>query len=73
MSYILSTIKYNDSVINEYVGDRGTLVQEEQFDIFSSDNEKDNFLTYEEEYGSYKKENSQNLDNEVVEIIETVE
>ena len=34
MSYILSTIKFNDEVINKYIGSKGTVSQEEDFNIF---------------------------------------
>ncbi len=55
ISQILSTIKYNDAVINKYVGNKGEVYQEEKFNIFGSEIENDNFLKYEEEYGTYKE------------------
>jgi len=54
-SYILSTISFNDKVIEEYVGSKGTVTKEETFDIFDSKKESDSFLTYEKEYGTYKE------------------
>ena len=54
-SYILSTISFNDKVIEEYVGSKGTVTKEEAFDIFDSKKESDSFLTYEKEYGTYKE------------------
>lgn len=53
--YILSTVSYNDKVIDEYVGSKGTVTKEEAFDIFDSKKENDSFLTYEKEYGTYKE------------------
>lgn len=73
MCYILSTIKFNDEVIKEYVGVNSTVVQEEEFDIFSSKHENDNFLTYEKEYGTYKDDDLNDLDKEVVNDFETIE
>lgn len=73
MCYILSTIKFNDDVISEYVGVNSTIVQEEEFDIFSSKHENDNFLTYEKEYGTYKEDNLNDLDKEVINDFETIE
>jgi len=73
MCYILSTIKFNDEIINEHVGVNSTVVQEEEFDIFSSKHENDNFLTYEKEYGTYKNDDLNDLDKEVVNDFETIE
>lgn len=71
MCYILSTIKFNDSVIDEYIDEKGYVFKEESFDIFSSKSENDNFLTYKEEYGTYKGE-IEVEDNETLDI-ETLE
>lgn len=73
MCYVLSTIKFNDEVIKEYVGENSTIVQEEEFDIFSSKHENDNFITYEKEYGTYKEDNLNDLDKEVINDFETIE
>ena len=69
MSYVLSTINFNDKVIEEYVGNKGTVSQEESFDIFDSKKESDSFLKYEEEYGTYKEPII--IDDDVVDIDET--
>ena len=69
-SYILSTISFNDKVIDEYVGSKGTATKEEAFDIFDSKKESDSFLTYEKEYGTYKEPIVID-DNDVVDIEET--
>ena len=73
MCSILSSIKYNDSVINRYVGDNKTVLQEERFDIFDSNIENDNFLKYESEYGTYKEKIDVSKDNDVVDVDETIE
>ena len=69
MSYILSTIKFNDEVINKYIGSKGTVSQEEDFNIFDSKKENDSFLTYEKEYGTYKEPII--IDDNTVDIEET--
>ena len=73
MCSILATIKYNDKVINNYVGDKKVVFQEEHFDIFNSDIESDNFLKYEEEYGTYKDTIDISKDNDVIDLDETIE
>ena len=73
MCYILSTIKYNDSVISQYVGSVGTIFQEEKFNIFNSEAENDNFLKYEEEYGTYKQTIDINKDNDIIGVDDIVE
>ncbi len=72
MCSILSTVKYNDSVINKMVGNEGMVFQEERFSLFESSKENDNFLKYEDEYGTYKKEIVIN-DDDVIEIDENIE
>ena len=69
MSYILSTIKFNDEVINKYIGSKGSVSQEEDFNIFDSKKENDSFLTYEKEYGTYKEPII--IDDNIVDIEET--
>ena len=50
-----------------------TVVQEEEFDIFSSKHENDNFITYEKEYGTYREDSLNDLDKEVINDFETIE
>ena len=69
MSYILSTIKFNDEVIDKYIGSKGAVSQEEDFNIFDSKKENDSFLTYEKEYGTYKEPII--IDDNTVDIEET--
>ena len=70
---ILSSIKYNDSVISGYADRNKNLTQEERFNIFDSNIENDNFLKYESEYGTYKEKIDIGKDNEVINVDETIE
>lgn len=72
MCYILSTVSYNDEIINSYVNDNNLTYQEENFDIFSSKKENDNFLTYEQQYDVYIKETPKK-DDDILEIKENME
>lgn len=63
MCNILSSVKYNDKIIESYIDNNKFISQEEKFDIFSSKNENDNFLTYEKEYGVYS-EDTTNIPND---------
>lgn len=73
MCRVLSSIKYNDSVINRYVGNDKMVTQEERFDIFDSNIENDKFLKYESEYGTYKETIDINKDNDIVDVDEPIE
>ena len=73
MCNILSTVKYNNKIIGEYVGKKGMVYQEEKFNIFDSDMDMDNFLKYEEEYGTYKEKIDINKDNDIIDIDDIVE
>lgn len=73
LCYMIRSVKYNDKVISEYVGENSIIFQEESFNIFDSKMESDNFLTYEEEYGTYKEKNDINKDNDVIDVTEVVE
>ena len=70
---ILSSIKYNDSVISENIGDNKSVTQEERYNIFDSNIENDNFLKYESEYGTYKEQIEIGKDNDVIDVTETIE
>lgn len=72
MAYILSSIQYNDQVINTLIGENALEYKEEKFDIFESKREQSNFLEWIEKYDNYEetKDNEKNqdiLDYEVVE------
>ena len=73
MCNILSTIKYNDAVIKDYVGKKGIVYQEEKFNIFGSEDEVNNFLKYEEEYGLYKEKIEIKKDNDIIDIDDIVD
>ena len=73
MCNILSTVKYNSVIINDYVGKKGTTFQEEKFNIFDSEEEIDNFLMYEEEYGTYKEKIDVKKDNDIIDIEDIVD
>ena len=73
MSSILSSVKYNDKVIEDRVGSDKMTMQEERFNIFDSNIENDNFLKYEAEYGTYKEVIDVNKDNDVIDVDETIE
>ena len=73
MCSILSSIKYNDSVISGYIGNNKTMTKEERFDIFDSTVDDDKFLKYESEYGTYKDTIDVNVDNDVINVDETIE
>lgn len=70
MCSILSSIKYNDKIIATYIGSNEDISREESFDIFSSKNENDNFLTYEQEYGVYEEEDNLQKDEDRIELQE---
>lgn len=71
MCQILSTIKYNDAIINNYVGSKGMSYKEEKFNIFGTEVENDNFLMYEEEYGTYKSPINKNDD--IIDVEDVIE
>ena len=73
MCSVLSSVKYNDRVIEGYVGNNKATTQEERFNIFDSNIENDNFLKYESEYGTYKEKIDVNKDNDIVDVDETIE
>ncbi len=73
MCSILSSVKYNDKVIEGHVGNDKMTMQEERFNIFDSNIENDNFLKYESEYGTYKDPIDVNKDNDVIDVDETIE
>lgn len=55
ISYILSSVKYNDNVIETLLGDkRYDLSNNETFNIFKTKKNNSNFLDYVNEYDNYK-------------------
>ncbi len=75
MALILSSIKYNDDIINSILGEeKNNITENESYNIFETKKTtSDNFLKYDEEYGQYdgddaadlieKKEINQEKDN----------
>ncbi len=53
MTYILSSISYNDKVIETVIHEDALDLKEEKFDIFESKTEKSNFLQALEKYDNY--------------------
>lgn len=67
-TYILSSIKYNDSVISLLIDKSVTNYKEEKIDIFGSVGESSSFLEAIEKYDIYKEEEDQDiLDYEEIE------
>lgn len=55
--YILSTINFNDSAISYKLSNQELETKTEEFDIFMSKKDDDNFLEYIEEYDKYENDN----------------
>lgn len=68
--YILSTIKFNDSVINYKFSNHEFDSTTEEFSIFKSKKDDDNFLKYVEEYDRYNNTNTKVKDDDVIETNE---
>lgn len=64
MCSILTSVKYNDKIIDTYIDSDKTISRVEEFNIFSSKNEDDNFLKYEQEYDVYDDENNNEVKDE---------
>ena len=73
MSYILSTVKYNDTVISQNITHESILSKEEKFNLFETEVENNNFLKYEEEYGTYKEQIVVGKDTDIIDVEEIVE
>ena len=62
ISYILSSVKYNDNVIETLLGDkRYDLSENETYNIFKTKKNSSNFLDYVNEYDKYNGEDLNNL------------
>ena len=64
--YILSTIKFNNSAIEYRLSNKKFETKSEEFNIFNSKKNDDNFLKYVEEFDKYEKSTAKDQD-----IIET--
>lgn len=65
--YILSTIQFNDSAISYQLSNQELEVTTEEFDIFNSKKDADNFLQYIEEFDKYDRQDNVNKDQDVIE------
>lgn len=70
---LLSSIKYNDIVIDSFVGEANYKFQEEKFNIFKKEKNDDNFLKYEDEFGTYKEDIVISNNDDVIDIDEVIE
>ena len=63
MAYILSSIKYNDDIIENLLGDeKNNLSESENYNIFKTKKKSsDNFLRYADEYDNYDGDNATDL------------
>lgn len=65
--YILSTINFNDSAINYQLSNQEFESKTEEFDIFESKKDDDNFLEYIEEFDKYENSNNTSPDEDIIE------
>lgn len=72
MCSILTSIEFNDKVIDTYIKNDKNLGTVEEFNIFSSKNEDDNFLKYEQAYDVYTddKDNTSIKDEDHIDLNE---
>ena len=69
--YILSTISYNDSTIKYRLNDEEFKSTGEEFDIFKSKKNSDNFLEWIEQYDKYdESKNNKTKDQDIIETEE---
>ena len=72
MSYILSSVQYNNEVIKTFVGVNSLDYKEEEYNIFETKKEDSNFLEYIEKYDNYENNEGKNKDQDTLdyEILE---
>ncbi len=70
MSYILSSIRYNDSVIESLVGNNLLNYSEEQFNIFNPNGNQSDYLDYVEKYDDGR---SSSKNEDILELEEGIE
>lgn len=66
MSYILSSIEYNDTIIDSFIGDNALNYNEEKYTIKKPKENEQTFLDYVNTYDNYKDESNDNIDNETI-------
>jgi len=66
MCYILNSIKYNDSIIELYVGSEETKLNEEVYDFYTPRKEGNfiNYINQFDDYEDYEEVNENNIGNE---------
>ena len=69
---ILSSIRFNGSVLATLVGDNVLNYKEESFDIFKPKREEGNFLDYVEQFGTYQDIVNEIPDEDTIEIEEEI-
>lgn len=67
ISYILSTISFSDFTIDYQLGNNKFESTVEEFNIFESKKDNDNFLQYVEEFDKYETTNNTNKDQDIIE------
>ena len=70
ISSLLSSIKYNRSVLETLVGENLLNYEEEEFDIFKSKRDEGDFLDFVEEFGTYYDKNNELPDQDKIQIEE---
>ena len=58
---ILSTIKYDDKIIENLIGENKINTKEEKLNIFSNNTKKDNFMDVIEEYDVYEEDKESDI------------
>ena len=66
MSYILSSIKYNDTIIESIVKDSTDISREEKFELDKPNNNENSFFYYVKAYDNYNKEEEKKVDEETI-------
>lgn len=70
ISSILSSVKYNDMILETLVGDKKLSYKEEKFSISKSNKKATDFLNYVKEYDKDSEKDNKSSDDDNVEIIE---
>lgn len=66
MSYILSSIEYNNLVIESFIGENALNYTEEKYAIKKPKENEQTFLDYVNTYDNYKEETNDDIDNETI-------
>lgn len=66
MSYILSSIQYNDIVIDSFIGENTLNYSEEKYTIDKPNDNEQTFLDYVNTYDNYKGDETVNEDNDTI-------